>query len=277
MSQTITINPRQYFVNTQQKDSSFISKLYNQTSYLIDRKVRRNGNNFNLNPFESNLEDQLGLQLNFRNTLFFNRGKQHYTTSYTYLSNKSSSLLSVGSISSDLTSHQIDFAHKIKNLWLITLQSAIDTSENTSENFASRNFEIDEQRFSPKLSYLLNDRIRFDVFYQYSNKENAIGDLEALQQQRYGVSFSIVPKNNGQQGSISGEFNLFSNDFSGNPNSPVGYQMMQGLQPGRNLTWTLLAQKKLTKYLDLNLNYFGRKTESSRVIHTGTVQLKAYF
>jgi len=38
-----------------------------------------------------------------------------------------------------------------------------------------------------------------------------------------------------------------------------------------------LAQKKLTKFLDLNLNYFGRKSESSSVIHTGTVQLKAYF
>ncbi len=34
-------------------------------------------------------KNQLGLQLNFRNVLFFNRGKQRYTTSYTYLSNKS--------------------------------------------------------------------------------------------------------------------------------------------------------------------------------------------
>jgi hypothetical protein len=57
----------------------------------------------------------------------------------------------------------------------------------------------------------------------------------------------------------------------------VGYQMMEGLQPGKNYTWSLLAQKKITKYLDLNLTYFGRKTETSKTIHTGTVQLKAYF
>jgi hypothetical protein len=54
-------------------------------------------------------------------------------------------------------------------------------------------------------------------------------------------------------------------------------QMLEGLQPGKNFTWSLLAQKKLTKFLDLNLNYFGRKTETSKTIHTGTVQLKAYF
>jgi hypothetical protein len=52
---------------------------------------------------------------------------------------------------------------------------------------------------------------------------------------------------------------------------------MEGLQPGTNFTWSLIAQKRLTKYLDLNLNYFGRKTETSQTIHTGTVQLKAYF
>ena len=277
LSQTLTINPKLYFNNKQVKDSSLMSKLYNQTSYLIDRKIRRKGNNFNLNPFETDLDDQLGLQLNFRNTLFFNRGIQRYTTSYTYLDNKASNLQTIGFIENSLQSHQIDFTHKIKNLWLITLQGVLAKSENFSENFATRNFEISEQQFAPKISYLLNDRIRFDAFLQYSNQENQIDNFEALEQQRYGVSFSVVPENNSQKGSISGEFNFISNQFTGNPNSPVGYQMMQGLQPGNNFTWNLLAQKKLTKYLDLNLNYFGRKSEGGRTIHTGNIQLRAYF
>ena len=53
--------------------------------------------------------------------------------------------------------------------------------------------------------------------------------------------------------------------------------MMEGLQPGSNFTWSIVAQKRLTKYLDLNLNYFGRKSDLARAVHTGTVQLKAYF
>ena len=107
-----------------------------------------------------------------------------------------------------------------------------------------------------------------------SNKDNVIGNLESLSQQKYGASFAI---SNNQKAAISGEFNFFSNDFMGNPNSPVGYQMMEGLQAGKNFTWNLLAQKKITKFLDLNLNYFGRKTETSKAIHTGSIQLKAYF
>jgi hypothetical protein len=216
----------------------------------------------------------LGLQLNFRNVLFLNRGKQYYTTSYTYLSNKARNVLSFGFIENSLKSHQLNFNHKIANTWLITLDTAFETNESISENFASKNFNIDETRFSPKLSYLFNDNTRFDVFYQYASKDNTIGNLESLQQQKYGVSFAV---SNTQKSAISAEFNFFSNDFNGNANSPVGYQMMEGLQPGKNFTWTLLAQKRLTKFLDLNLNYFGRKTETSRVIHTGTIQLKAYF
>jgi hypothetical protein len=98
--------------------------------------------------------------------------------------------------------------------------------------------------------------------------------METLKQQKYGVSFTL---SNTQKAAISGEINYFSNNFKGNANSPVGYQMMEGLQPGKNFTWNLLAQKKITAFLDLNLNYFGRKTETSKTIHTGTIQLKAYF
>jgi hypothetical protein len=273
LSQTLTINPSKWSVE-EKGAKKFWSHFYNQTSYLIDRKIRRDGNNFNINPFESDADNQLGLQLNFRNVLFLNRGKQHYTTSYTFLNNQSRNQLSIGFIENNLKSHQFNFNHKFAKSWLINLQSAIDINESVSENFTSKNYNIDEIRFNPKLSYLLNDNARFDVFFQHTNKENTIGGLEILKQQKYGASFTF---SNTQKAAINGEFNYFSNDFKGNPNSPVGYQMMEGLQPGKNFTWSLLAQKKLTKFLDLNLTYFGRKTETSKTIHTGTVQLKAYF
>ncbi|WP_299884205.1 hypothetical protein [uncultured Lacinutrix sp.] len=272
-SQTLTLNPGDW-INSKHKGKKIISHFYDQASFLIDRKQKRNGNAFNLNPFDNNINNQLGLQQNFRNVLFFNRGKQYYTTSYTFLKNKSRNVLSVGFIANALRSHQLNFNHKFATNWLINFLAGFDKNESESENFVTKNFIINEERFNPKLSYLLNDNIRFDVFYQYSNKANTIGDLETLQQQKYGLSFAI---NANVKSAISGEFNVFSNTFEGNSNSPVGYQMLEGLQPGRNLTWSLLAQQKITKYLDLNLNYFGRKTETSNTIHTGTIQLKAYF
>ena len=273
LSQTLTINPQQWSVEDH-KSKQFWSHFYSQTSYLIDRKNRREGNNFNLNPFISEEENQLALNKSFRNVLFFNRGKQHYTTSYTFLSNSNRSILSIGFQENQLKSHQFNFNHKFGKSWLVNLKSSFEDNESFSENFVSRNYKIDETRFQPKLSYLFNENARFDVFYQFTSKDNTIGNMETLTQNNYGVSFTY---NHVQKIALTGEINIFQNDFQGNPSTPVSYQMLEGLQPGKNFTWSLLAQKKLTKFLDLNLNYFGRKTESSKTIHTGTVQLKAYF
>ncbi len=273
LSQTVTINPSQWSVS-ENKSKKFWSHFYNQTSYLIDKKEKRDGNSFNLNPFKNNIENQLGLLLNFKNALFFNRGKQRYTTSYTYLENISKNILSIGFIENSLKSHLFNFNHKIAESWLIQLVSSFDNTISTSENFTSKNYNFDESRFNPKLSYLFNDNSRFDVFYQHAKKKNTIGGLESLKQEKYGISFSLSSK---QKSAINGELNYFSNAFNGNVNTPVSYQMLEGLQPGKNFTWSLLAQKKLTDFLDLNLTYFGRKTETSKTIHTGTIQLKAYF
>jgi len=272
LSQTLTINPQQWAVDDH-KSKQFWSHFYNQTSYLIDRKIRREGN-FDFNPFSSNEEDQLAFNRNFRNVLFLNRGKQHYTTSYTYLSNSNRSVLSIGFQENKLKSHQLNFNHKFAENWLINLNSSLEFNESLSQNFVSRNYNIDEVRLQPKLSYLFNENARFDMFYQYTTKDNTIGNMETLKQSNYGVSFTY---NNVQKIALTGEINFFQNEFEGNPNTPVSYQMLEGLQPGKNFTWSLLAQKKLTKFLDLNFNYFGRKTETSKTIHTGTIQLKAYF
>jgi hypothetical protein len=273
LSLTATLNFQQWS-SSKNKTKKILSHFYNQASFLIDRKVRREGNNFNLNPFESDEQNLLALNRSTRNVLFYNRGKQRYTTSYTFLSNTSRNLLSIGFQENTLTSHQLNFNHKFATSWLLNILGSIGTDESLSENFANRNFELEEERFQPKLSYVFNENAQFDVFYQYTSKSNTIGNLETLTQNNYGLSFTY---NNAQKIALTGEFNYFQNEFEGNSNSPVAYQMLEGLQPGRNFTWSLLAQKKLTKFLDLNLNYFGRKTETSRTIHTGTIQLKAYF
>ena len=273
LSQTLTFNPQQWSTS-ENKTEKFFSHFYNQLSYLIDRKIKREGNNFNLNPFKEDEDNQLALNNSVRNVLFFNRGKQRYTTSYTFLTNTSRNLLSIGFQENKLTNHQLNFTHKFAVNWLANALTSFGVNESLSENFSNRNFNINEARFQPKLSYLFNENAQFDVFYQYTSKDNSIGSLESLVQNNYGLSFTY---NNAQKVALTGEFNIFQNEFEGNANSPVAYQMLEGLQPGKNFTWSLLAQKKLTKYLDLNLNYFGRKTETSKTIHTGTIQLKAYF
>ncbi|MGJ8548137.1 hypothetical protein [Winogradskyella wichelsiae] len=276
--QTVTINPQTWSVS-EDKTKQFWSHFYDQASFIVDSEKYKEDNSFNLDPFEAlkddlDIEDFVALNYSIRNVLFFNRGKQRYTTSYTYLTNKSRNLLTTGIQQNKTNSHQINFNHKIDVNWLINTLASLSNDDSKSENFTSRNYNLDEYQFQPKLSYLFSENAQFDIFYQYTSKENTIDSFETLIQNNYGLSFTY---NNAQKIALTGEFNFFENDFEGDSNTPVAYQMLEGLQAGKNFTWSLLAQKKLTKYLDLNLNYFGRKSETSKMIHTGTVQLKAYF
>ncbi len=272
ISQTLTLNPQQW--STRNDFRRVISHFYNQTSFLIDKKVRRKNDVFIVNPFEDHGADELSSITNFRNALFYNRGKQKFTTTYTFILTTNRNFLSVGLAEVNLKSHQFNFNHKFWTNWLLNLKGVVGKNKSLTENFESRNYTLDSYLANPKISYLLNSQTRFDVFYQYLNKENQLSNFEVLTQQKIGFSFAY---SNAQKISLNGEFNYINNDFTGNAYSPVAYQMLEGLQPGVNLTWRLLLQKRITKFLDVNLSYNGRKSETFKAVHTGSVQLRAYF
>ena len=271
-SQSVNLNFNQWQNETGLK--KFASHFYNQTSFLIDRKILRNADNFNLNPFSNNEEELVGLNRSFRNSFFYNRGKQKHSTTYSYLVNESQNLLSVGSLSAKNKSHQLQYQHLVQKSWLFNFAGSSSVSESTSENYPSRNFEINSYRVEPKIGYLFSRNASWDIFYEFQQKENQIGAFETLNQTRLGTSFIF----NSEKGfSMNGEFSLYNNNFNGDTLSAVAFQMLEGLQPGKNQTWRLLLQKNLTQFLDVNINYQGRNSETSKTIHTGNVQLRAFF
>lgn len=271
-SQSVTLNPNQW-----QNDSGFkkmMSYFYNQTSFIIDRKIKNEGSNFDLNPFSTSKENVLGLNSSFRNSLFFNRGKQNHSITYSYIQNQTKNLLSIGSQEAKNSSHQLQYSHLYKKSWLFGFFAKTIQTSIVSENFPEKNYDIKGYQLAPKISYLFSKNTSWDLFYELQNKENQTGNIETLLQNRLGTSFTYAGNN---KLTMNGEISFYQNKFTGNEFSSVGFQMLEGLQTGQNLTWRLLLQKNLTQFLDINLNYQGRKSESSQTIHTGSVQLRAYF
>lgn len=250
-----------------------LSHFYNQFSFLVERKIEKENSNFDLNPFSNN-ENTLGLNNNFRNNLFYNKGKQNHSVTYTYVNNHSKSLLNVGSQEAKSYIHQIQYAHLVAKTWLFQINSQTGNTKSYSENYSSKDYEIDNYSASPKISYLFSKNASWDIFYEYKHQKNTINLMEMLKQNQLGTGLTL----NSEKGfTLNGTYSFYNNSLTGDASSSVSFQMLQGLQAGKNSVWQLLLQKNITQYLDININYQGRKSETSKTIHTGNIQLRAFF
>ena len=272
INQSITLNASQW--GTKNGLKKVLSHFYNQFFLSSRNELERTRNSFNLNPFNISKDQQISVNFSIKNSLYFNRGQKKFSTTYTFAKAENKQQYSIGSQDTDTNYQQIDFQHKIGKFWLIDLQGKLSENKLDTENFNNRNYEINVVALQPKISYVLNNDNRFSAFYHMKNKENILAEFEKLKQQKIGVEYFYTGKSTSQ---FNANFTTFFNDFSGNPNSPVGYQMLEGLQEGTNYTWTFLWSKKLNSFLNVNLNYKGRKSLNSKTIHTGTINLKAIF
>lgn len=272
INQSITINASQW--SSKKGLKKVLSHFYNQFFLSSNNELKRTRNSFNLNPFNVNRAQQISVNFNFKNSLYFNRGLQNFSTTYTFANADNKQQYSIGSQATETSYQQLDFQHKLGKFWLVDLQGKLSENNLETENFNNRNYQINSYAFQPKISYVLNNDNRFSAFYHVKDKKNNLAEFETLKQQKIGIEYFYSGKSTTQ---FNANFTTFFNDFDGNTNSPVGYQMLEGLQEGTNYTWTFIWSKKLNSYLNLNLNYKGRKSLNSKTIHTGSINLKAIF
>ncbi len=271
-SQIVAINPQQWNAKTGLK--KFISHFYNQTYILIDSKQKKEDHAFNLNPFDTNNSNLLGLNFNLNNSFYFNKGLKNYSTTYNFINSKNKNTTTIDNLETSIQQHKLQFEHKIGSFWQLNFDISNSINKTTSLNYSTRNYKLNNHSIIPKISYYYNTSTYFSLFFEAKKKENQIDDLETLNSEKFGleVNYANNPKN-----LLKASINLFNNNFEGNNNTPIAYQMLEGLQPGKNYTWSLLFYRKINSFLNLNLNYLGRKSETSKTIHTGTIQLKAIF
>ena len=271
-NQTLSINPGSWSTKTGIK--KVLSNFYNQSYLSVENEQKRSNNSFQLNPFDFDEEALVGLNFSFRNSFYYHKDLQKNSITYTYGDSKIKQQYFIGSQENTIKLNQIDYAHKFAKFWLINFMGKTSKSTLDTENFTDRNYQINANEVQPKVSFLYNENNRFSFFYHFKNKQNKLQNFEELKQQKFGAEYFYISKKKNQ---ISANVNVFLNDFTGNTNNPVAYQMLEGLQAGKNYTWSLIFNQKLNSFLSLNLNYLGRKSENSKGIHTGNIQLRAIF
>lgn len=252
-----------------------ISRFSNRTNYRISRKVSDKDDYYN--PFISNIVDSslVTLNLGFLNTIYFNRTGTKFGTDFTFQDNRSRSLLTNGIESRKILNRALKTRWNITRQYTISLLAANGEKSNISEFFSNRNFLLKEYEIEPKFSFQPSVKFRASIYYNYGEKTN---------QEQYGgeelVSQTIgseIRYNIAAKGSFRASFNYIDNQFTVTNNATLAYEMMEGLQEGTNMTWELNYQQNLSKHMQLSVNYNGRMSDDSPVIHTGGVQVRAFF
>lgn len=261
-----------------------LTHFSDQIAYSIDRKTEEEGTLSRFNPFVSSIADSslLNLNSNFRNSFFFNRSHPVYGVDVNYQKISNKTLLTNGFDSRSNESRGVKGRWNLTRVFTFTGEYSDGTQISNSDVFPTRNYEIDFLETKPTISFQPGPSFRLSLFYAYEEKENKLapdtenpvsgGEFANIQTIGTDVKYNSVGK-----GSMLVNFNYIRISYNGETNSPVAFEMLDGLQPGQNSTWGLSYQRTLANNMQLNLNYNGRTSEGQPVIHSGGVQVRAFF
>jgi hypothetical protein len=275
-SHTLNIDPRIIWQD-ETGFKGFLSRFSNQTNFRFDTRNQAQTLSAALVPFGLDMADTLIVALNssFRNSLFFNRAGKVFSMEFTLLDNRNKMLLSNGFESRLLQSKSIRARLNVNRNISIELNGSQTKKENAAEFFFNRNYLINAISFDPSISYQFENRWRISLFYGYSEKENALGianENAVLHKAGLEARYVISGK-----GNIAARYQLTNIDFPFPVNTPVAFEMLEGLSAGTNSTWNLSWQQNINAWLQLNISYHGRKTLQSGFVNTGTMQIRALF
>ncbi len=276
LNSSLQFTPKAVWFN-QKGFRNFASKFSTQSTLTINRKTQDSDDISAWNPFQLDIADTslVSVSSNIRNILFFNRADPKYDLQIgnTSLSNK---FVQTSGFESRRNTERF-FRSRVNASRSISLQFNLAQGArfSDSEFFDNRDYNITYWNAEPQFTYLPSQSFRTILSYKYQSDRNTLGETpESSNQHNLTVEMTY---NRTASTSLRLRASLVDIAFNGNPSSPVGFAILNGLQPGNNYLWNLSLDRQLSKNLRLNLSYEGRKTGEARVVHVGRAQVAAVF
>ena len=273
-NQQININPAAVWRNTSGV-KKFLSRFSNQFAYRLSGKNTSSEFKEFANPFAVSIEDEklVSMTSSIRNNFSFNKFNPKFNVEYIFQSNSSKVLLASGYDSRKFLTNNLQISSQLSQTLRLQNNISLGNKEYLSEFFSNKDYNINLISNNSSIIFQPNVNNRININYIYQIKDNITGD-ERLAGHNIGIEYRMSSIN-------KGTFNIQTNyvffGFDGETNSSVAYEMLEGLMPGSNFTWTLGFQRQLANGLQININYNGRKSKDAMAVHTGGIQLRAFF
>lgn len=255
----------------------FVGKLSNTASFRVDRRTGTDDLATALNPFlldllDTNLTAQTA---SARNTFYYDRTSRVWSVDHTWQNDRSRTLLLNGFESRTRQGNTLRLRVNATRRWTMDLESERGRNTNSSDLLDGRTWNVTSQGLRPRITWQPNTSVRAALSYRINDRRN----LEEFGGERadtrdLGLE---VRYNTAGKGSINGQLNLVRIAYDGPVNTPLGNELLQGLRPGTNATWSLVVQRNLSNNLQVDLTYNGRKSQGNPTVHVGGAQVRAFF
>jgi len=252
-----------------------LSLFSNQLAYQINQKSTNSNLTESLNPFNNalNADHVITTSQNIQNTFSFKIPSSKLGIDYIYHQNKNKLLLTNGFDERQRKSNGLRLRWNFFTDFTLLNFFEIANKEYQSEFFSLKNYTLQNIANEITLQYMPGFQTKLEISYKYSQKENQLS-VEKSKNHNVGIDFNYGITN---KGSLQLKANYLKIDYNANENTSLAYEMLDGLKRGNNSTWNIGYQQKLEGNIELTLFYNGRYSESFKTIHTGSIQLRAYF
>lgn len=254
----------------------FLSKFSNQTNGSINRKTTDANSIEQFNPFALNVESDYLISTNaqIRNSVYFNRMSSKFSLEYTYLNLLNKNLFVYGFEGQQREENLMQLRWNTSKVFSLFPIVSIGTITSISESFDNKNYVLNYTEFKLKGQIQKGSELRFAVnLEQYNGFEP---ELQSASVQR-NLSGIELTYSKALKGIFTVKLDYINVNFEGEQNSPLGFNMLNGLQPGQNITWSVISNYQISKQAQIGVNYEGRYAENNRLIQTGSVSARWLF
>jgi hypothetical protein len=257
-----------------------VSRFSALTFVSFDRRTVDPRLSERLNPFAggSQNDNLLGLNQVVRGTLFFNRASPKFGAEASAQQTQQKTLLTGGSDLRALTSQSLTIRRALSTIFTSKLDMGRTVRQSVSTALVTRNYRVRLLEAAPELAWQPGQTFRLSATYRYSRKRDTAPRDAA--NPSFGTFHETSIESRLAQASkrtLTAAVRFTKIQFSGEENTPVGFEILNALRPGRNLTWQTTAEQRLASGLNLSITYDGRKPSGARAIHTGRMQVSVLF
>jgi hypothetical protein len=277
LNQSLNVNPENLWMKREKKKGwqTFVSRFSDQLSLQINNRVLSDAGFQAFNPFATKFADTsiIANLTSISNTFFFNRNSAFWGAEYTVASNSGKSLLTYGVEGNKQWRQAVKFRWTLLKALTGNLGFQNGTKGYNSALDDGRTYNIQLNNVEPSLTWIARSSVRITGSYKWDRRQNEMqygGEKAMIQSLNFDARITKP-----SLGTIQARGTYANINYNGAANTSLSFVILDALQVGSNWLWYINWERRLSKGIELSLEYEGRKPGDNPVVHTGRMSIRA--